>query len=177
MHRHGFAAVFADEAAHLVVCRVTCVGFGGTGQIQHRLRQCQFAFGAAQPFKRGGGIVGDLQRARVGQPDVFPRHADNAACQITRVGAAINHAAEPIKRGIRVRAAHGFVQGGDLVVKRFTAFVETAHGVAHVLRGKIGIDSGDAARLGGVKPLFQHVQEAACIAVGGLAQQRQCFGF
>ena len=177
MYRHGFAAVFADEAAHLVICRVTCVGFGGAGQIQHRLRQRQFAFGAAQPFKRGGGIVGNLQRTRVGQPDVFPRHADNAARQITRVRAAVDHAAEPIKRGIWVRAAHGFVQGGDLVVKRFAAFVESAHGVAHILRGKIGIDSGDAARLGSVKPLFQHIQEAARIAVGGLAQQGQRFGF
>ena len=64
-----------------------------------------------------------------------------------------------------------------MVVKRFAAFVESAHGVAHVLRGKIGIDTGDVPCLRGVKPLFQHIQEAARIAVGGLAQQGQCFGF
>ena len=113
------------EFARGVVGHVNRIALGRHGQVDERLRKRQFAFGRAQALVHVGRVERELQRARIGQADVFARHADHAPGEVARVGAAIEHAAKPIKRGIGVGAAHAFVQGADAVVEGFAAFVET----------------------------------------------------
>jgi hypothetical protein len=51
-----------------------------------------------------------LQRARVGVADVLGRHAQHAPRDVARVATAVEHAAEPVQRRVRIGAAHGLVQ-------------------------------------------------------------------
>ena len=51
-----------------------------------------------------------------GEADVFDGHADEAAGDVHGVFAGLEHAAEPVERGVGVGVADGFVQGGDEVV-------------------------------------------------------------
>jgi hypothetical protein len=91
-----------------------------------------------------GGVVGDLQRARVGQADVFPGHAHDAARQVFGVGAAVEHAAQPVQGRVRMRAAHRFVQGRDLVVEIVAALVEAARVQGQRVVDEFARDRGDA---------------------------------
>ena len=71
MDRDVAAFVFPDKGACLIVGGVSGVAFCGDGKVNDGLCQCQFAFRAAKSFVGSGGIVGDLDGARVGQTDVF----------------------------------------------------------------------------------------------------------
>ena len=51
-----------------------------------------------------------------GEADVFDGHADDAASDVHGVFAGLQHAAQPVERGVGVGVADGFVQGGDDVV-------------------------------------------------------------
>ena len=161
----------------MVVGGVAGVGFGGGGQVEHGLGEGELAFGRTEAFVGVGGFVGDGEGAGVGQADVFPGHADDAAGEVAGVGAAVEHAAEPVEGGVGVGAAHGFVQGGDLVVEAFAAFVETADLAAEAVGQEVGVEMVDAAGGGGAQELFEQVEQAAGIAVGGLDEQflRVCF--
>ena len=123
-HRHRARPVLGNERARRVVGNVDRIALRRAGEIDHRLGQRQLAFRRAQPLVGRHGIERELQRARVGEPDVLGRHADHAPPDVERVGAAIEHAAHPVQRGVGIAAAHGLVQGGDLVVERFAALVE-----------------------------------------------------
>ena len=72
------------------------VGFRRGGEIDHRLRDREFAFGRPQEIIGVLGGVADRQRLRIGKPDVLDRHADHAAGQEQRVLAGIQHAREII---------------------------------------------------------------------------------
>ena len=87
------------------------------GQVEHRLCQRQLAFRRTEPFIRLAGIQRETQGARIGQPDVFARHAHDATSQIARIRATVEHAHHPIQRCIRIGAADRFVQRRDLVVE------------------------------------------------------------
>lgn len=65
-------------------------------------------------------------------------------------------------------AAHGFVQGGDLVVESFAAFVEAAQLGAEAFGGEVGGDMGGVLGAGRGEELLEDVEEAAGVAVGGL---------
>ena len=82
-------------------------------------------------------IERERERPRIREPDVLDRHARDAPRQINRVAAAIEHAAQPVKRRIRIRAAHRLVQRGDLVVELIAALVEAPMAAArHLLRDR-----------------------------------------
>ena len=104
--------------------------------------------------------------ARIGQADVFPGHADDAPRQVTRVGAAVEHARQPVERGIRVRAAHRFVQRRNLVVEGIAALVETAQVLRHGFFDKSTVDRDNARRMRRRAHLFQQVEQAPRVAVG-----------
>ena len=89
MQRHRLGAEFDHIAFGGLECGVGGVGFRGAGQIDHQLRQREFAFGAAQTVVGVPGVDGHLQRARIGQADVFHRHTGHASGQIHRVAAAV----------------------------------------------------------------------------------------
>ena len=78
---------------------------------------------ASSPSGRAETVVGVLgrdglseQRLRVGQADILDGHAHQAAGDVERILAAVEHARKPIERRIGVRAAHRFVQRADQVV-------------------------------------------------------------
>ena len=84
--------------------------------IDHRLRDRELAFGRPEEIIRVLGGIADHQRLRIGEPDVLHRHAHDAAREIERVLAGIEHAAEIVQRGVRIGAAHRLVQRRDQIV-------------------------------------------------------------
>ena len=166
MHRHLARLVLFDEGACLVVRHIAGVALGGDGQIDHRLPQRQLAFRRAEALEGGCRVVGDLHRARIGQPDILPRHAHDAPRQVARVGAAIQHPAQPVQRGIRVRAAHRFVQRRNLVVEIVAALVEAARVQCQCLLQEGGADRGRSGGAGRGLHLFEQIQETAGVTVG-----------
>src|ERR1017187_8399659 len=65
---------------------------------------------------RIAGGEAEVERLGRGQADVFDRHAHDAAGDVHGIFAGLEHAAEPVERGVGVGVADGFVQGGDDVV-------------------------------------------------------------
>mmetsp|Transcript_121880 Transcript_121880/g.339758 ORF Transcript_121880/g.339758 Transcript_121880/m.339758 type:complete len:468 (+) Transcript_121880:133-1536(+) len=126
VHRHGPRHVLLDEGTHRVEGLVDGVGLGRHRQVNHGLGQGQLAFGGAQALVGLGRVQRDAQRARVGQADVFTRHADQPAGDVAGIHAAIQHAREPVQRAVRAAAAHRFVQRGDDVVELVAALVVAA---------------------------------------------------
>jgi hypothetical protein len=73
------------------------------------------------------GRDGLLERARIGQPDVFDRHADQAARDVQAVLAGFQHARQPVERGIHIARPHRFVQRRNQVEVLFAALVVEQH--------------------------------------------------
>ena len=92
------------------------VRFGRGGDVDHGLGDGELALGRAQKVVGVLGGVGDHQRLRIGQADVLDRHAHDAAREIKRVLAGIEHAGEIIQRGVGIGAAHRLVQRRDQIV-------------------------------------------------------------
>src|ERR1035441_3749881 len=143
---------------------------------------------------------GLLQRARVGQPDVFDGHAHQAARDVQAVLAGLQHARQPVERGIGIARPHGFVQRRDQVVVLFARFVVEQHlaldGVLHGRFGKFvrrrsgyggfqrvvggariaaGVD-GDLLQQGGRRGDFQFAQTAFAIGQSALQQLHDLLG-
>jgi len=70
--------VLADKRAGFIIRKISSIALGNAGKIQGSLRQGQFTLGTAQPFVSLGSIQRDTQGARVGQSDIFDRHANQA---------------------------------------------------------------------------------------------------
>ena len=60
--------------------------------IDHRLRDREFALGRAEKVVGVLGGVADHQRLRIGKPDILDRHPHHAAREIERVLAGVEHA-------------------------------------------------------------------------------------
>ena len=71
------------------------------------LCQREFAFGRTQALVGFGGVEGQTQRTRVGQADFFARHANQSARRITRVDTTVEHAREPVERGVQLSRIAG----------------------------------------------------------------------
>src|SRR3546814_1408607 len=68
---------------------------------------------------------GERQRRRIGHPDIRDGETGEAARDIARVLAAVEHAREPGERRIHVRAAQRLVQrAGEVVVPLLALVVE-----------------------------------------------------
>jgi len=111
------AFVIFHEGAGIIIRHVGGIALGRHRHIQHCLRQRQLTLRAAQPFVRFHCVQRQPERSRIGQADILGRHADDTATEIKRVGAAVQHAYQPVQRGIGIGAAHRFMQGGNLIVK------------------------------------------------------------
>ncbi len=116
----------AMNARAAAVRDVGGVALRRAGEVEHRLGERELALGRAQALVGFDRIEREPQRARIGKPDVLGGHADHAPPDIERVGAAVEHAAQPVQRGVGVAAAHRLVQRGDLVVEGLAALVEAA---------------------------------------------------
>ncbi|MNM93562.1 hypothetical protein D3C81_1059400 [compost metagenome] len=113
------------------------------------------------------------QRTRVGVADVFAGHAHHAPGQVQRIATAVDHSRKPVQRAVGIGAAHRFVQRGDLVVERFAALVETPTGIAEQALQQVGADF--AVVFGQVRGVFQQIEQAPAIAIGGRQQHLEAF--
>ena len=166
MHRYLTALVLLHESTGLVERGVAGIALGSDRQINHRLAQCQLAFGRAQTLVGERGIVGNLHGARIGQADVFPGHTDNPARQILGVGSTIEHARQPVERRVGMRPPHRLVQGRDLVVKIVATLVKTPRIEGQGVLDEFGIDRRDLRRTRRGQALLEQIQQASCIAIG-----------
>ena len=80
------------------------VRFRRGGDVDHGLGERQFALGRAEKVVGVLGRVRDNQRLRIGKPDILDRHAHDAARQIERVLAGIEHAGEIVECRVRHRS-------------------------------------------------------------------------
>ena len=163
--------ILAHERHRGIERVVAGIALGGDGKVDDGLAQRELSFRRAEALIGLDRVVRELDGARVGDADVFPRHADDAAPQVFRIGAAVQHAAQPVQRGVRMRAAHGFVQRRDLVVEIVAALVEAARVQGQRVLDEFARDVGRFRRVGRRLRLLQQVQEAAGIAVR-VADQR-----
>ena len=122
------------------------------------------------------GGDGDLERLRVGEPDVLGGEDDEAAGDEERVLAALEHAGEPVERGVGVGAAEGLDEGGDdVVVPVAGAVVERGAVLERLFDVGRRSTSRDAVgvrrrRLGGE---LERVQGDAGVAADDAGQRRQ----
>jgi hypothetical protein len=128
--------------------------------------QRQMSFRRTEPLAGFGGIVDDLDRARVGQADVVPRHRGHTPHQVTRIDAAVEHARQPIQRCVRMRAPDGLVQRRYLVVELVSTFVEATRVQSQRMFDEAVADDINTGGLCGVRHLFEQAQATSGIAVG-----------
>ena len=86
----------------LAISRISRVRFRCGGNINHRLGDSQFAFRTAEEVVGFLRRIGDHQRLWIGQADVLHRHAHDAAREIERILAGIDHTAEIIQGGVGI---------------------------------------------------------------------------
>ena len=129
----------------------------------------QFALGRAEKIVGVLRGVGDDQRLRIGKPDVLHRHAHDAAREIERILAGIEHAGEIIERGVGIGAAHRFVQRADQIVVAVLRLVVDRRAALHDLLQ--GGDVEDLAGAGGAPNLFGERERGAAVAVGHADQR------
>jgi hypothetical protein len=171
MHRHFQRAGLADVTAHSVVRDVNGIALRCAGQVEHGLCQCQFTLRAAQAFLHVPCIDAQPECARVGIADVFRGHACDTARQVERVTATVQHAHQPVQRGVRIRAAYRLVQCGNLVIKIIAALVKAPVSATEDFREVCFRNTGDTILLRGkVGGNLQQVECTPCITVGGNRQ-------
>ena len=101
---------------------------------------------ASSPSGEPEKIVDLLRRirlnegVRVGQADIFDRHAHEPPRDVERVLAAGKHARKPIERGVGVRAAHRFVQGADQIVMAVLRFVVDRRAPLHERHQRLAVE-------------------------------------
>jgi hypothetical protein len=156
----GRDSVLADEGTRGAVRRIDGVALRRACEIQHALRERQLAFGRTKPFIRCNGVERLRQRTRIGKADVLGRHPDEPASDVERIGAAVEHAAHPVQRRIRIGPANGLVQRGDLVVERFAALVETPQAARDRVLDERDVDDGSLRFCDGRGELLDEVDSA-----------------
>ena len=143
------------------------VALGHAGEVKHHLGERQLAFRSAQALIGLPCVQTQAQRARVRVADILDSHAQQPPRQVLGRRTAIEHAREPIQRGIRVAAAYGLVQRRYLVIKRVPAFVEAARTFAGCLAYQFQRD----AFIRQLCRNFEQRQAAARITIGEFDQE------
>ena len=135
MQRHGVLRGLFDILLHGSVGGVERVRFGSGAQVHYRLRQREVAFGHAEEVDRVARGQGDVQRVGIGQADVFRCHADDATSDVEAVFAGLEHASQPIERGVGIAVAHALVQRRDEVVMLLAGLVVHEHALLQGVGG------------------------------------------
>ena len=123
VHRRRQRAVLLGRPLGAAERLVAGVRFRRGAEVDHRLRDRQLALGRAQPVVGVPRRQRLLQRVGIGHADVLDGEAHEAAGDVLGVLAAVEHAREPVERGIDVGAAQRLVQRADQVVVRFLRLV------------------------------------------------------
>ncbi len=126
----------SEPVSRAIAPRLAERGVGGVrfrrgGEIDHQLRDRQFALGRAEPVVGVPGGERLHQRLRVGEADILDRGAGQPAQDVDRVLAAGQHARQPIERRIGIRAAQRFVQRADQVVVALLRLVVERRAALH----------------------------------------------
>ena len=170
MERHRQTFLLPYGAQGSVPGQVDAVALGRQTQVHRRLCQAQITFRAAQELRRVTGRERHPQRLRVGQADVLGGDADQPPGHVQRVGAAFQQPGQPVERGVRLGAAHRFVQRRDQVVKVLAALVHLRQVAAKRLADRFRRD-----RLGQAGGDFQGAEGSPGVAVGQAGEQLQGF--
>ena len=175
MQGHGLGRCIACSPHRRTESAVQAVRLGGSRQVDTGFGQREVAFRRPEEVKRIPGGYGDLQGSGIGQADVFHRHAHQAACEVHRILAAVQHSGQPVQRTIRIRAAYGLVQRGDQVVVLLTGLVvprkpalQCGFNVMQEYRSSVPHQ---------VSRRLEGIQRPAGIPVGGIRQPVERFVF
>ncbi len=124
------------------------------------------ALGHAELVARIVCGVREEERGRVRETDVFGGESDESARDVERVLAALEHAREPVDGGVRVAAAHGFVECGDDVVVLLAGFVVEEVGFL-----EDGFNEGNGDGIALSTRSLQRIQGHAGVAVGHVGDE------
>ena len=112
----GSAGLLADVVGDLVPRGVDGVGLGRERQIARGLRQRELALGRAEEVVGLLGVEREAERVRIGVAHVLGGEAHEAARDVERILAGLEHPPEPVERAVGIGVAQRLVQGGDEVV-------------------------------------------------------------
>ena len=165
--RHGEGAAFLDVLHGLAERGVGAVGFRRGGEIDRGMGERDAAFRHADEFECLLGGDGDAEGIRIGEADVLAGGNHQTPGDETRILAGVQHLREPVERGIGIRAADGFDEGGGGVVMRVAIGIV---GDGFLLDAFLGdfeaqLDASIAARRGGEHGEFEGGEGFADIAI------------
>ena len=106
-----------------VVGRFHGVGSRHEGEVDDGFGEMNVAFRHA---KIVAGLIGggrDDNGVGIREAHVLRRETQHPAGYVERILSGLEHAREPVNRGVRIRIAHGLVQGGDEIVMLLSVFV------------------------------------------------------
>src|SRR5690606_23169280 len=114
----------------------------------------------------------------VGHANIFPGEDGHAAKDEAGVFACVHHFGHPVERGIGVRAANAFNEGGDGVVMHVPFFVveDGAPLDRFFGNGEGDVDTAVGVGGGGFDGQFEGVEYAAGVAVGHIHEMIEGIG-
>jgi len=110
VERHRLGLGFVNIIDDLAVGSVNGVRFWREREIDGGLRERQMAFRRTKEIESILGGERNGKGTGFGQADIFTGHAHHAAREIERIFAGFEHAREPVKGGVGIGVADGFVQ-------------------------------------------------------------------
>ncbi len=140
-------------------------------EIDHELGEGEGSFGKADEMNRLLRGHGQGQRMRVGEAHVLGGEAHEAAGDVERVLAALDHAGQPVQGGVGVGIANRLVQGADQIEMLFAALVVEKSLARQRLPGESQVDPARAP--GERRGDFQGAQRASGVAVGDFGQEQE----
>ena len=175
---HGLAELCERVLFRGLIGHIQRVGLGREGHVDHRVRQVHRALGHADEVARLIGRDRDLKRAGVRHAHILAGKAGDAPRDIERVLARLEHAREPVDRSVRIRVAHGFVQGGDQVVVLLAGLVVQQRFFGDALLERIARDRDRAAVCIPVEhDHFERGQRSARVPVCEVCDRLEHIGF
>ena len=155
----GRGVLLAHGALRSPEAPVDRVTLGRLGEIDHRLGDGELALGEADEMKRPlrGGRHGE--RIRIRHADVFRGEAHEAPQDVHGVFAPLEHAREPVERGVGIGSPQGLVKCGDEIVVLLTRLVVEQRLALGGLAHQPGIDPAALACQG--RGGFENVQGRA----------------
>ena len=115
-----------DVGLRFAIRDVHRVALRRDGEIDHGIRERELALGDAEPLERLPRIERERRARGSARPMSSMAMRTMRRAEVARIAAAVEHAREPVQRGIGIGAAHRLVQRRDLVVELLAALVEAA---------------------------------------------------
>jgi hypothetical protein len=117
------------------------------------------------------GGDGDRERLWIGVADIFRGEPHQSSRDVERIFASLEHARQPVDRGIGIAVAHGLVQRGNQVVVLLSSLVVEKGTVLCDIGNERGIDVASCGR--GCGGELEEVESDARVAIGESGHGRQ----